>query len=163
MPKFYNDNTAYDLSKFEAHKPKQPQLAEVPKPKAAPAKTVLGLSPIKAILCMALIIGVTVSFIYSRAMLVEVNEEVNAANEQLQILESEKTRLDMELESMVSLKNIEELAENMGLTKVEKYQVEYIDLSQGDKVVVSDEAKSTSFFDQIWQAVQKIVSYLKFW
>ena len=92
----------------------------------------------KAILCMALIIGVTVSFIYSRAMLVEVNEQVNAANKQLKILESEKTRLDMELESMVSLKNIEELAENMGLAKVEKYQVEYIDLSQGDKVVVSN-------------------------
>ena len=163
MPKFYNDNTAYDLTKFEAHKPKEPQLAEVPKPKARQAKTVLGLSPMKAILCMALIIGVTVSFIYSRAMLVEVNEQVNAANKQLKILESEKTRLDMELESMVSLKNIEELAENMGLAKVEKYQVEYIDLSQGDKVVVSNEAKSVSFFDQIWQSVQKIVSYLKFW
>ena len=161
MRKYFDDNAAYDLSKFEETPKKQATPMKLVKP--APKRTVLGMAPAK-ILCGTLaIMAVTFAFILGKVQLTELNAAVSQANKNLETLQSETTRLDMELESMISLKNVEELAASMGLSRVESYQVEYISLAQGDKVVVADKTQKESFWDSIGNSVNKILSYIRFW
>ena len=92
-----NGNAAYDLSRFE-EKQKKPSMQVIPPKKPLRKGTVLGMKPAKAI-TMLLIVGVLASvLIYNRVLIIEANEEIRQANSQMTILESEGTRLDMELE-----------------------------------------------------------------
>lgn len=63
--------------------------------------------------------------------------------EQYEMIQSENTRLSMELNSMVSLEQIEKVAvEQLRLVKLDASEIEYVKLSQGNKVLVSS-GKST--------------------
>ena len=76
--------------------------------------------------------------IYSRVKLDEVSRNINDTQKKLAVLESDNTALEMKLNSMVSLDKVEEYAQNeLGMVKQEGYQVEYVDLSGNDKVLVS--------------------------
>ncbi|MBQ6873387.1 MAG: cell division protein FtsL [Clostridia bacterium] len=58
--------------------------------------------------------------------------------EQYEMVQSENTRLSMELNSMVSLEQIEKIAvEQLGLVKLDASEIEYVRLSEGSKVLVS--------------------------
>ena len=64
--------------------------------------------------------------------------EIATVQGQIEIAESENVRLNAELSSLMSSDKIENYAENvLGMVKAESYQISYIDLSQGDEVVVS--------------------------
>ena len=68
-------------------------------------------------------------------------------------------RLSMKLDSMISLEHVEEYAENtLGMTKVEGYQMEYIDLSGNDKVVLSGD--KTLSADNETSLIEKLKAYL---
>ena len=58
--------------------------------------------------------------------------------EQYEMVQSENTRLSMELNSMVSLEQIEKIAvEQLGLVKLDASEIEYVKLSEGNKVLIS--------------------------
>lgn len=58
--------------------------------------------------------------------------------EQYEMVQSENTRLSMELNSMVSLEQIEKIAvEQLGLVKLDASEIEYVRLSERSKVLVS--------------------------
>lgn len=58
--------------------------------------------------------------------------------EQYEMIQSENTRLSMELNSMVSLEQIEKIAvEQLGLVKLDASEIEYVKLSEGNKVLIS--------------------------
>ena len=68
-------------------------------------------------------------------------------------------RLSMKRYSMISLEHVEEYAENtLGMTKVEGYQMEYIDLSGSDKVVLSGD--KTLSADNETSLIEKLKAYL---
>ncbi|MBP5617877.1 MAG: hypothetical protein J6X61_01840, partial [Clostridia bacterium] len=46
------------------------------------------------------------------------------------------TSLEMEMENRVSLKNLEQSAQALGMQKAERYQIRYIDVLDGDKTEV---------------------------
>lgn len=156
-----NGNTAYDLSKFEEKK-KRPAVEVVTPKRAARKRTVLGMNPAKAIL-MLVVVGVLASvLIYNRVLIIEANEEIRQANKQMTILQSEGTRLDMELEGKTSLKNVEDYAtKNLGMQKLEKQQVQYVSLSDEERVVLSKDMVKPNIFKRISGWFEQLMEYLR--
>lgn len=70
----------------------------------------------------------------------ELSREIARVEESIVAAEGEKVRLNNELDSKTNIAKVEDYAENvLGMILVENYQVEYIDLSQGDKIINSAE------------------------
>lgn len=64
--------------------------------------------------------------------------EIAAVQSDIKIAEGENVRLNAELSTLMSSDKIENYAENvLGMVKAESYQISYIDLSEGDEIVVS--------------------------
>ncbi len=150
-------NTMYNFELFEPAAPRntstapkikpnnsRPNLKVVEKPRLTAAqereqnrkalKKTIEIISIAAI-CL-LFLG---AVIYSTLKLDEVNREIAAIDKSMNIAKSEKVRLDMELDSIISLDNIENYAVGtLGMSKVQDYQVVYVDLSSSDRVLISD-------------------------
>ena len=76
--------------------------------------------------------------LFSQAKLDEVNRNIARTQKTLEESKAENVRLQMQLNSIVSIEKVEEYAVNtLGMVKIEAGQVEYIDLSDGNAVDVS--------------------------
>lgn len=68
----------------------------------------------------------------------ELDKQISAVQSNIEIAESEAVRLNAQLSSKISSDEIEDYVENvLGMVKAESYQISYIDLSEGDEIVVS--------------------------
>ena len=73
--------------------------------------------------------------IYSRVQLDEINREIKRVEQKIELAESDSIRINNELNSIVSINNVEDYAVNeLGMVKVQDYQVVYVDLSAEDYV-----------------------------
>ncbi len=94
------------------------------------------------------------SVIYSLDRRNTMYNKVAAMNEKLKSAAAENVRLQSELESKMSAKNIEEYAENvLGMEKIDSTQIEYIKIQTDDVVTIPEQekgviAKIKSFFDK---------------
>lgn len=85
-----------------------------------------------------LILGVLCLQISAGAKNYEASRKIAAVEAQIEAAKSENVRLNSEKNSVMSIGKIDEYATNvLGMTKVENYQVEYIDLSEEDGVLFS--------------------------
>ena len=136
-----NTNVAYDFSAFETRPQEQPRV----QPQRAPIKKVavnpntrvvaVGMSPLRIVAILLLIICVSAAMLISRVQLAETINTVNEANEQYKELQAEGVRLNLQLKGTVSLKNAEDYATNqLGMSKLESGQIEYVTLTQGNKI-----------------------------
>ena len=93
---------------------------------------------IEALLVCALLFSVVAFQIYSQVKVDELNRELKTVESNIDVLKSENTRLNMELDSRISLEKVDDYAQNvLGMVKVENYQVSYIDLASSDTVEIS--------------------------
>ncbi|MDE6034324.1 MAG: cell division protein FtsL [Ruminococcus sp.] len=78
---------------------------------------------------------------------------VTSMNKELSLAEAENVRLQSELESKMSAKNVEEYAENiLGMKKMDSSQIKYIKIQTDDVVNIPErekgiQAKLKGFFD----------------
>lgn len=146
-----NTNLAYDLSRFEvqtAENKEQAKAIKKVKSKAA-VKPQTYISPLKAVACMLLVIAVASALLCSRVLLTERISEVTEASAEYTKLEAEGTRMNLELEGKVSLVNAEEYAQTqLGMVKKENKNVEYIRLTQENKIEVPQET-APGFWDSV--------------
>ena len=77
--------------------------------------------------------------------------KINAQKAELTVAESENARLKAKIESDTSLKNIEEYAENIGLKKLDKAQIWYVDIQNDDVVKIPE--KEENYFLHIKKAI----------
>ncbi len=76
--------------------------------------------------------------IFSRVQLDEINRNIAATEKQIEIVNSKNVELNMELNEMISIEKVEEYAvNNLGMVKVQDYQVVYVDLSDDDRVLMA--------------------------
>lgn len=154
------ENTAYDLSLFETKKVKKERSEEeikVIKPKAKKH------SPILTIAVFCLFIALVSTLIYSKVQLTEISDNISREQSELASLEGEATRLQLELEGKTSFGTIEEYAtEYLGLSKVSSSQIEYIDLSDGNKVESLGEEGLASLLAKLKTALTGFVEYIGF-
>lgn len=82
-----------------------------------------------------------------------VYNQVAALNDELELVEAENVRLQSELESRMSAKNVEEYAENeLGMRKIDSSQIKYIRIQTDDVVDIPQQddgliSKIKGFFD----------------
>ena len=80
--------------------------------------------------------------------------KVSAKNNELNLAEAENVRLQSELESKMSAKNVEDYAENvLGMQKIDSSQIKYIEIQTDDVVNIPQQdegilAKIKDFFDR---------------
>lgn len=149
-------NAKYNIELFEPAAPRtastapkirpnnsRPNLKVLEKPRmtAAQLKAQNALA-LRKILKIIFVAGICFLFlglvIYSTLQLDEVNRDIASIDKSMSIAKSEQVRLDMELDSIVSLDKVESYAANtLGMTKVQDYQVVYVDLSSSDRILMA--------------------------
>lgn len=121
----------------------RPNLKVLEKPRMTAAQVkAQNARSLRKILKIISIAGICLFFlgivIYSTLKLDEVNRDIASIDKSMSIAKSEKVRLDMELDSIVSLDKIESYAANtLGMSKVQDYQVVYVDLSTSDRILMA--------------------------
>jgi len=93
------------------------------------------------------------SVIYSLDKRNTMYNKVSALNEKLDSAEAENVRLQSELDSKMSAKNIEEYAQSLGMVKLNSSQIFYVKTQTGDVVTIPEQekgliAKIKSLFDK---------------
>ena len=89
-----------------------------------------------AVLAAAMLAGVIVSFNKRNS----IYNEVTAKTAELNLAAAENVRLQSELESRMSAKNVEEYAENvLGMRKLDSSQIKYIRLQTEDVVEIPEQ------------------------
>lgn len=155
-----NTSFAYDLSRFEAQTAeKRTQIEVVKKVKSNTAvKTAPRISPLKAIVCMLLVIGVASALLYTRVLLTGRISDVSKASAEYTKLEAEGTRMSLELEGKVSLKNAEEYAgTQLGMVKKDNQNIEYIRLTQENKIEVPEDT-APGFWNSVKEFFANLLS-----
>ena len=89
-------------------------------------------------LAVAAVFFVIISFqIYSHVKVEQLDREIAAVNSEISVVQSENTRLKMQLDANVSLAQVDDYATNvLGMVKVKDYQVNYVNLQEQDSVTV---------------------------
>ena len=140
-------NLAYDLERFEQRTPvpeQKPQISVRRERSVHPAKILLGS-------VLALAMGF--SLLYSRVVITELNEEINAATTQLDVLHAEQVRMQTELDGKMSLKAIEEAAiGEYGMVKPDGSQVSYIQVTKESRL--EGKGKEEGLFEKIVHYIQ---------
>lgn len=156
-------NTRYNIELFEPAAPRtsnaapkmrpnnaRPELKVLEKPRMTAsqlrAQTAASNRRIMKILFVA---GICLFFlgivIYSTLQLDEINRDIASIDKSMEIARSEKVRLNMELNSIVSMDKVEDYAANtLGMAKVQDYQVVYVDLSSSDRVLMAGGKETNS-------------------
>lgn len=110
-------------------------------------------SVIMIILVSVLAAALLGSVIYTLDRRNTVYNKVTSLNKQLSLAEAENVRLQSELESKMSAKNVEDYAENvLGMKKMDSSQIKYIKIQTDDVVNIPEQekgffAKVRGFFD----------------
>ena len=135
-------NLAYDLERFEQHTP-----VPVQKP-AISVRRERSVHPVKIMLVAALALLMGCSLLYSRVVITELNEQINAAATRLDVLHAEQVRMQTELDGKMSLAAIEETAiGEYGMVKPDGSQVSYVQVTTESKLEAK--AKEEGFFEKI--------------
>ena len=94
--------------------------------------------------------------IYSHVRVEELNRQIETTNSSISVMQSENTRLKMDLNASASLDKVEDYAVNeLGMVKVENYQVNYLNLSSGDSVEVSGGKTHQTLWQRLQIALKK--------
>lgn len=87
-------------------------------------------------------------------------KQISSIENKIDIAQGETVRLNAELNSKISNDKIEAYAEDvLGMVKAESYQISYIDLSDGDEVVVSGD-KKVSETNDVSGKIKELFAYI---
>lgn len=89
--------------------------------------------------------------VYGKVQISDMYNKINNQKTELTVAESENARLKAKIEAYTSLRNIEEYAENIGLKKLDKAQIWYVDIQSDDVVKIPEEEEN--FFLHIKKSI----------
>lgn len=120
-------------------------------PSGSAAKIIFAAVAVGILLCC---------LIYGKFQTNNMYNEISNINNEIELLRSENVRMQSELEGMMSMKNIEEYAENiLKLKKLDKSQIEYIQVQSSSVVEIPE--KEDNFFVKIRSKFEGLVEYLR--
>ena len=121
------------------------------------------VAPVRFILDAVAVIAVALIMIYSQVVLTELTAEVNSYESKISTLDTERMRLEGELEASTSIKTLEETAEkSLGLSKIDSSQIEYVNLTGEDEISVA-KTSGKYLIEQYWNDfIEFIAEYLPF-
>ena len=108
---------------------------------------------------LIVLISMVSYLIYNKVVLDKVGAQIIQYQKSYEDMLSEKVRLEAYMESKISLKNLDEIAREEGLSPVQDYQIEYVDFQTEDNIeVIKDK---NSHFEKIKGFLNLILSYIK--
>ena len=135
-------NVAYDLSRFDNRQVVREQVAKEntaeqrkknPKKKEASRTCVSGFAVFSWILCMALLFMI----IYSYVALTETADQLNKLQNKLDDMKEETQMLEIQKSQKYSSEQMQTIAvEQLGMQKLEKSQITYVNTQQGDRAEI---------------------------
>lgn len=151
------NNLAYDYAAYDSDE------ANLPKPKIKHKRN-LKIQP-KAAFAIKITISVFIglallcSFVFGQVELSEIYSEQSSLTEELSKLQDENLSLESELESRTGLTQVEEYAEkNLGLQKLDKSQIEYVEV-ENDSVAEVVETEDDNIFVSIKKWFKSVLEY----
>ena len=143
--KYYNDSLAYDFEMFmprSAEPVRKDNIVKLPETrhqKHARRRAVKRVSASAfAVMTAVFMLAAMCGNIFLRLQINEVNSKINTVKSEINALTSEKTRLEVELERVISYSNIELEAAEIGMQKMDKNQVKYIRVNDKNTAVTKD-------------------------
>ncbi len=161
----YQDNLAYDLSLFdvdeEQEKKKAKKRAESRIKISAKKAVARNGNAFAAVICVAACMAVAFSILYSKLELSEYTSKISTIKTEIETAERENLRLNAELDSMVTLDNVEATASNeLGLQKTQNSQITFVTLNTEQMTEVAEE--SGNIFVSIQDWFYDVLEYLGF-
>ncbi len=160
MYAYDKSNAAYDLSRFDVEEREK-------KPKTTPHIRIHATSVAKSgnwfgtIVLVAFAAVIAFFFVSGKASLSEVSTQISAKTTELQEAKSENVRLQAQLDNMVTLSKVEEMAvSELGLQKTTKNQVRYIYVQ--DRTMVQVAEKEENVFASLKNWLDGVSDYLGF-
>lgn len=102
-----------------------------------------------------LLVGLVCYQIYCNAQYNELTTQVNNLKSEYEDLVNEQIQLNVQIDAMADLNNIEVIAAEMGMSKIQQHQIEYVNLGSEDRaeVIAVDDGFGGLFrnFSMIWE------------
>lgn len=136
----YNDSR-WDFSMFEESPEEKKRKEEKAKVKlkmikGRKAENIAKFGKLGIALCVFYLVFFGL-FIHEKYVRDDINRTYEKYNTQLEALQDENIQLNSQIESKFSLKDVEQYAINeLGMVKIAPGQIEYINMSVGDRVVL---------------------------
>jgi cell division protein FtsL len=151
------DNLAYDFEHFEKVETEENRQAKIRIHAKSAAK--VG-SPIKLLIMCAVVLCCLLLVVKSYSDLAAISDEIAKTQAAVEVLESEHVRMEANIEGRSAIRYVEEYAEDvLGMRKIEKSQIEYIDVTGGNQVIVPETEKG--FFTKAKESLDEFLEYLK--
>lgn len=139
--KYYDTSLAYNFELFMPAEKKKAEVLPMPTNKKqvkrrakikarAKSKSRLGLVAVTALFLLMLCCNLVL-----RAQITATESKINDVNKQISVMESEATRIGVELEKKLSYSNLEQEAYSLGMRKMDKSQVVYIKTNEQNKAI----------------------------
>lgn len=93
--------------------------------------------------------------VYGKVQISDMYSKINNQKSLLTVAQSENARLKAELEAYTSLRNVEEYAETIGLKKLDKAQIWYVDIQNEDVVKIPE--SEDNLFVQIKKSILSVL------
>lgn len=152
-------NEAYDLELFRPREPRLVALEENKKlvqQKGRRTRLQAVANVTVYLLVAAVVMGLVGYLITCNVRLTEMNKTISDHQVSLNILQSERVRLEAELSSKTSAAQAERYALENGMFPVDSSQIHYISSGSGDLVTLPQSGQN--WLQQAWQAVKNIFS-----
>ena len=140
----YNTSSAYKLETYEDVVTKRREQLKLVRNRKR--RLIWSIVNIRSISTFLLVITVMSLIVHNQVLLNEVTGDINEINSIIKEMENENIRLASTLESTVSLHDVAERAQQeLGMQKLDKYQIEYVSLYKENKIVITEEAPKENF------------------
>lgn len=159
-------SAAYDLGMFQTNtaRKKSPPLT-VKKPgrdsvarERARARVAMMF---RGLLLIAIVVASVVAMLCGYAEMTELNTQISRQKAELATCLTDNDRLKSELEAKLSARNVEEYAtQKLGMAALDKSQITYIKLTEGDAVELTEQSSGGGLLDSIKMALGAFKSAL---
>lgn len=143
--KYYNHSLAYDYSLFaerqsSAHKDNIVKISDKKaQDKKATKKATHNISARFSAFAMAFVVVLLIcGNLFLRAQITDIKAQTNKVKNNINVLQGELTRLNVEYENIISYQNLEKSATELGMKKMDKSQVVYIRVNDFDVAKTGD-------------------------
>ena len=121
-----------------------------------------GISPLRLLFCCVMLIALISLAIYNNIVMVELGDQLSDAKARLDVLQSEAVQLKSKLENQSSVQNIESYAsEALGMGKVEKYQITYLNMAGEGSIYRTDKAPDKAPSQLLLRGFDSLMEYMK--
>ena len=125
-------------------------------------KTKEGISPLRLLCCLVLLVALISLAIYNNIVMVELGDQLSDAKAQLEALQSESVQLKSKLENQSSVQNIEGYASaTLGMGRAEKYQITYINMEGERSIYRTDKAPDKAPPQVLLRGFDSLMEYMK--